>query len=468
MFSKHKTPTENILIVGLGGVGLYLAKRLIDEEYAVTIIEPDGKLLAQASNQIDARLIRGDGMSLDCWREASASSIDYLIAVTNNDAVNMMASLIAHKFGITQKIVRIRSLEFGKPQSIINAKDLKLDLSIYPEELAAQEIVRLIERNSANEIIEVADDEIQLLAAEIDHLSPWAHKNLITISKNHSSFYFRVVAIARGIKTIIPQGDDELLPGDHVSIMVRRQNLPSLMKLIGVQDKKQHKVLILGGGLVGRRVASLLEKTVQVILVEKDEARAKELTTLLPHTEVLNGDGSDGEVLAMAGLFGSDTLVTLTGENETNIMTCLLAKHLIQSKNEFSVANKTRTISLVSKEDYLVLASSTGSDIALNKKVMAANEILKYIRRREFRAVAHLHGFDAEVVELVAAPKSKITKKPLSQLDPYHQDKMIIGAVYKNDSWQIGVGDTIIECEQRVIVICASRYLKRIRKLFSS
>lgn len=221
------------------------------------------------------------------------------------------------------------------------------------------------------------------------------------------------------------------------------------------------KILIVGlggGGLIGSRVASLLEKSVRVVLVEKNERRAEELSTLLPHTEVLNGDGSDAEVLVMAGLFGADTLVTLTGENETNIMYCLLAKHLI----------KTRTISLVSKEDYLVLASSTGSDIALNKKVMAANEILKYIRKLEFRAVAHLHGFDAEVVELVAAPKSTITAKPLSQLEQYYQDKMIIGAVYREDSWHIGVGDTIIAGNERVIVVCASKDLKIIRKLFTN
>ncbi len=468
MFTRHKSPTEKILIVGLGGVGFYLAKRLVDEEYAVTIIESDSRLINQATTQIDARLIKGDGMSMNCWRQAEAGDMDYMIAVTDNDAVNMMASIIGHKFGIERKIARIRSLDFGKPDSIVSKRDLHLDLAIYPEELAAQEIVRLIERNSTNEVIETADGEIQVLAAEIDSLSPWAHKDLKTIARGHDSFFFRVVAIARGIKTIIPQGDDELLPDDHVCIMVKKRDLSSLMKLMGLRETKSHKVLILGGGLVGSRVASLLEKSVQVILVEKDEKRAEELVTMLPHTEVLNGDGSDAEVLTMAGLFGADTLVTLTGENETNIMTCLLAKHLIKNQNEYSTVPRTRTVSLVSKEDYLVLASSTGSDIALNKKVMAASEILKYIRGLEFRAVAHLHGFDAEVVELVAAPKSAITTKPLSQLDQYYQDKMIIGGVHRNGSWHIGVGDTVIEGDERVIVVCASRDLKIIRKLFSA
>ena len=467
MFNRKKKVTENILILGLGGVGFYLAKRLVDEEYAVTIIESNSKLIAQASNQIDARFIKGDGMSMNCWREAHAETMDYLIAVTDNDAINMMASLIADKFGIKQKIARIRSLEFGNDQSVITSKDLKLDLSIYPEELAAQEVVRLIDRNSGNEIIEIADEEMQLLATEIEELSPWAHKTLKELAQIHNNFYFRVVAIARGIATIIPQGDDELQPGDHICIMVRNKHLSNLKKLTGTSEHKQHRILILGGGLVGSRVAALLEKNVHVTLVEKDELRAEELAYQLQHTEVLNGDGSDGEVLALAGLFNSDMLVTLTGKNETNIMTCLLAKHLIKQKRKTQSSTKnTRTISLVSKEDYLVLAASTGSDIALNKKVMAANEILKYIRRREFRAVAHLHGFDAEVVELIAAPKSLITKRLLANLDQFHQEKMIVGAFYQNEKWQIGVGDTQIEAGQRVIVICASKHLKIIRKLF--
>ena len=467
MFNRKKKVTENILILGLGGVGFYLAKRLVDEEYAVTIIESNSKLITKASNQIDARFIKGNGMSMSCWQEAHANTMDYLIAVTDNDAINMMASLIADKFGIKQKIARIRSLEFGNDQSVITSKDLKLDLSIYPEELAAQELVRLIDRNSGNEIIEIADEEMQLLATEIEELSPWAHKTLKELAQLHNDFYFRVVAIARGIATIIPQGNDELQPGDHICIMVRNKHLPNLKKLTGTSEQKQHRILILGGGLVGSRVAALLEKSVQVTLVEQDEQRAEELAYQLQNTEVLNGDGSDGEVLAMAGLFNSDMLVTLTGKNETNIMTCLLAKHLIKQKQKTSATKKTRTISLVSKEDYLVLAASTGSDIALNKKVMAANEILKYIRRREFRAVAHLHGFDAEVVELIAAPKSLITKRLLANLDQFHQEKMIVGAFYQNDKWQIGVGDTQIEAGQRVIVICASKHLKIIRKLFS-
>lgn len=467
MFGKKSSPQENILILGLGGVGYYLAKRLAHEEYAITIIEPDPKVLSRADGQIDARLIKGSALDIDCWKEADAGKMQYLIAATNNDAVNMLASIIGDRFGIRRKIARVRSRHFGENDSILTSSDLKIDLLINPEELAAQEIVRLIKLNAGNEIVDIADGQIQLLATEIIDQSPFANKKLKDISQEFNEFPFRVVAIARGITTIIPSGHQELVPNDQVFIMAANRDLPRLMELTNIQLHRQQKVMILGGGLVGMRVAELLQKSVHVTLVENDEARAEELSYNLAHTEVLRGDGSDGDVLTAAGLFSVDTFIATTGENETNIMSCLLAKNLMRTKQRKNGNYaEARTISLVTKEDYLVLAQTTGSNIALNKKVMAGNEILKFIRRNELFSVAHLHGFDAEVVELITAPKSPITRKPLSKLDPYYIDKLIIGSVLRDDGWNIAVGDTHIKENERVIVICPSLYLKEVRKLF--
>ena len=287
MFLKKTPSPEQILILGLGGVGYYLAKRLIHEEHAVTIIETDPTLIQQADGEIDARLINGDGMSLKCWEEADANKMDYMIAVTNNDAVNMMASMIAERFGIKRKIARVRSLEFSNPDSLLTASDLKVDLLIHPEELVSQEIVRLIQYKSSNEIIDIAQGEIQLLATGIDEMSPLANRTLQEISARYSDFPFRVVAIARGISTIIPSGKQQILAHDHIFIMASRKHLPRLMEITGIRKQPKQRVLLLGGGLVGSRVAKLLEKAVPVTLIEKDGARAKELALDLGHTEVL-------------------------------------------------------------------------------------------------------------------------------------------------------------------------------------
>ena len=466
MLGKNRSGSENILILGLGGVGAYLAKRLVHEGYAITAIEPDTRLIRHTDSQLDARLIQGSAMSIDCWREANAENIDVLIAVTDNDAVNMLAAMIADRFNIPRKIARVRSLDFGGRDSLLKAEDLKIDLLIHPEELAAQEIVRLVKRTAGNEIIDIADGQTQVMATRVHETSPLAHQKLKSLSRAHSSFPFRIVAIARGITTILPGGDQEILPQDQVLIMAAKEDLPQLMALIGIKQQRRHRVMILGGGLVGCRVAELLGKGVKVKLVEKDETRAAELCHHLDHAEVLHGDGSDAEALDLAGLKDMDTFITATGENETNIMSCMLAKHLMTSTNGKNRVTERKTISMVNKEEYLVLAATSGSDIALNKKVLAANEILKFIRRGELLSVAHLHGFDAEVVEILAAPGSPITRIPLSRIDPSFYGKILIGGVFRDAHWQIAVGDTRIMAEERVIVFCKSMHLKDVHKLF--
>ena len=466
MTRKKKTASENILILGLGGVGTYLSKRLVHEGYAVTAIEPDSGLVRHADGYLDARLIQGSAMSMDCWREADAGNIDVLIAVTNNDAVNMMASMIADRFGIPLKIARVRSTDFDHPDSVLTAEDLKIDLVIHPEELAAQEIVRLVKRTAGIEIIDIAEGETQVMATRISETSPLANQKLKTLSRTYNSFPFRVVAIARGITTLLPGGDNEILPHDQILIMAAKRNLPRLMALAEVKQQRRHRVMILGGGLVGGRVAELMGKDVRVKVIEKDETRASELCHRLHHAEVLHGDGSDAEALDLAGLKDMDTFITTTGENETNIMSCMLAKHLMRATNGEDRHTEHKTISLVSKEEYLVLAATSGSDIALNKKVLAANEILKFIRRGELLSVAHLHGFDAEVVEILAAPDSPITRVPLSKLDPSYRGKILIGGVHRDGRWKIAVGDTQILPAERVIVVCKSLHLKDVHKLF--
>ncbi len=470
MNENKPAKSTNILILGLGGVGYYLAKRLVHEGYAITAIEMDSGLLRHADGNIDARLIQGSAMSLECWKEAGAEKMDYLIAVTNNDAINMISCLIGDRFGIPLKIARVRSTEFGYENSVLNAKDLKIDLIIHPEELAAQEIFRLIKLRAGNDIIAVAKGQIQAVATRIHEESTLVHRKLKDISLEYNEFPFRVVAIARGITTIIPSGDDILLPQDQVFFMASNENLTQLMGLTGVKQQKHHHVMIVGGGLVGSRVAELLGKSVSVRLIEKDEPKAQELSFALKNAEVLNGDGSDSDVLVSAGLMEMDTFITATGKNETNIMSCVLAKHLMTSQNSQKPnrpdSKQRKCITLVNKEDYVVLATTMGADLALNKKILAGNKILKFIRRGELLSVAHLHGFDAEMVEIVAAPDSQITRKPLSQLGSYYYGKILIGSIYRNGEWQVAVGNTHIQSNERVIVVCISKHLKDVQKLF--
>ncbi len=463
MILKKPTTNEKILLLGLGGVGFYLAKRLVHEGYSVTVIEQDRKKIRHADGNIDARILKGDAMSINCWKEADAQNIDYLIAVTDNDAVNILSSIIGDRFGIPRKIARVRSLELCTGTSVLNMEDLKIDLIIHPEELAAQEIVRLVKRTAGNEIIEIAEGQMQVMATRIHEASPLSNRKLNELSAEYRDLFFRVLAIARDTKTIIPGGNNQIKPNDQVLIIANQEALAKFMELTGLKQHNRHRVMILGGGLIGSRVAKLLGRSVKVKLLERNDYDAKELSFALEDTEVLHGDGSDAEVLEMAGLADMDTFITATQDDETNVMTSLLAKNLINTKNPESQA---KTIAMVNKEEYLVLSSTIGLDIALNKKILAGNEIIKYIRRGELLSVAHSHGFDMDIVELHVGKGSQICKTPLKKLDSRYYGKILIGTVFRNGKWEIAMGDTHLQEGDRAIAVCNSLMLKDLQLLF--
>jgi len=457
--------SENILILGLGGVGYYLAKRLSHEGHAITVLEQFPDSISRADGEIDARLIRADAMSFSGWLDADAEKMDYLIAVTDDDAVNIIGSLIADRLGIRQKIARVRSLALWQRDAPLTTEDVKIDLVIRPEELAAREIARLLKLRAGNVVFEIAGGQLQVVATRIDESSPLARIKLQELSQKYNHFYFRVVSIARGLSTIIPSGDEELLPGDNAFFLARTEDLSKVLELAREpSDEGRHRVMIIGGGLVGSRVAEILEKTFPVRLIERDPVRAEELSHRLDNTELLNGDGSDMATLLQAGLLDMDTIVAATSDNETNIMSCVMAKNVFKDKASEAAGKRFRSIALVGREEYLVMASTMGADVVLSKKVLAANEILKYIRRGKLLSVAHLHGLEADVVELVVGDGAPITRKPLLKIEGT-RGKIIIGGFSRDNGWQTAVGSTHLQAGDKVIAICTSDHLRDLQRL---
>jgi trk system potassium uptake protein TrkA len=246
--------------------------------------------------------------------------------------------------------------------------------------------------------------------------------------------------------------------------MTGRENLSLLMDMVGVRRERSHGVMILGGGLVGGRVAELLAKSVDVRLIERDYDRAEALSLRLDHATVLHGGELDERLLIESGIEEMDIFVAATGENQVNIMGCLLAKGMMKKRNPKGLG---KTIALVDKEDYLVLATTIGTDIALNKKILAANEILNFVRRGGWLSLAHVHGFDTEVVELMAAPGSPITRAPLSRQNLSSEERILIGAVFRDGRWRTAVGDTHIRENEPVIAVCEEHNVRDLRDLFS-
>ncbi len=458
---------DRVLIIGLGGVGTHLAKRLLSEGADVGIIESDPELVARAETELEADVKLGNALRLSSWKAVRAEEMDYVIAATNDDATNMMSALIADRFSIQRKIARVRSLDFDVG-SVLPPELLKIDLMVHPEELVAKEIEQLTKRASGHDLIDVGDNNMQVLAMRVREDSLLAGKTPRELAGEYGSLDFRVVALARGISTTIPQAETIIAPGDQVFILARTEDMPELMKMMDLKSGIISRLMILGGGLIGQRVAELLQRSVEVRLIERDPKVAEELAVQLPYTQVLQGDGTDLNTLVGAGVSDSSTFIATTGDNETNIISCLLAKHLMNRDNRDHSGEKGKTIALVNKEDLLVLASTIGLDVALNVKISAANEILKFIRRNELLAVAHLHGVDAEVVELVAREGSLITKKPLRKLASYFQEhQILIGGVKHAGIWSVAVGTTEVQVGDRVIAVCVSRHLSAVRKLFA-
>ena len=459
--------SQKILIIGLGGVGRYLAMQLAQAGHSITVIESNPKAIRRAEGEIDARMILGDAMSNSCWLEARARGMDYLIAVSDDDAVNILAALLADRFGIKCKIARVRSRGLWTDGAVITPEDLKIDLVIQPEELVAQEVTRLLKMHWSNSVFELAGGAIQVVGTRIGEASALVDLQVKEISQNLEGFDFRIVAIARDTNTLLPGGDDVVRLNDYVYCLARAEDVPSLMLVLGSGAKRRRRVMVVGGGHVGSRIAELLQDTFKLKLLEIDGRRAEQLVQDLEDVEILHGDGSDPDTLLTAGLLAMDTVITATGDNEANIMTSALAKQMIRNQPGERRGREAKTIALVKREQYLTLAASMGADIVLNRKVLAGDHILSHILGEAMLSVARLYGADAEVVELVAAPGSRITRYSLATVPGNREfrGKMIIGGVFQDGEWRAAVGDTRVEAGARVIAVCRPESLPDLEEL---
>jgi trk system potassium uptake protein TrkA len=264
------------------------------------------------------------------------------------------------------------------------------------------------------------------------------------------------VAIHRNFKTIIPSGNDRFFVNDQIFVITTPQGIEMILKLAGKENLKFENIMILGGGKIGRRVAQLLENMMRVKLIESDKEKTFSLADELSNTLVLHGDGRDIDLLAQEGIIDMDAFVAVTDDAETNIIACLMAKHLGVKK----------AIALVDKADYIPLTQTIGLDSLINKKLIAANNISRFIRRGEVVALATLEGIDAELLEYVAQPGSLITTKLIKDLN--FPKEAIVGGVIRNSSSFIVVGDSQIEAHDRVVVFSLPGAFKKIEKFFHS
>jgi trk system potassium uptake protein len=444
-----------ILIIGAGDIGFHLCKRLSLDKHDITLIESDPLKVAQAHEQLDVHIVEGSGSSSKVLKKADIENAEILAALTNNDEVNVLACRIAKKLNIPTTILRVRNPEYLSDKYLLTKDELGADFIIQPELQTANAIVQLVRQANATDIVEFEDGKIQLVGIRLDSKSSILNTQLMDIGKKYGNPPLRILAIKRKQFTIIPKGEDILLNGDQIYIVCDKEYLPNALSFFGKSDVKIDNIMIIGGGLIGEFVAKQLEDEISIKIIEENEKKSQFLAQALKETLVIKGDGSDLDLLTFEGLADMDEIITVSGDDETNIITSLVARHL----------KVQRTITLVKKFDYLPLTHAIGLDSIINKQMITVNAIKQIISRRKQAFFAELPGIDAEIIEFIANQKSKITKRPLAKVDV--PKDAIFGAVLRdNGSFEIPKGDTQIGPGDKVVVFTLPKALPEVEKLF--
>jgi trk system potassium uptake protein TrkA len=447
----------HIVLLGLGQVGSHLAQVLSRENHNIVAVDSNPIQCREADECLDIKVLQGHGSDHRVLEAAGIEQADMMIAVTRYDEQNVLACGLAARYGVKQKIARIRNPAFFENPPRFTLADWGVDLAIQPENETAKEIVLLVKRSAATDVLEFAGKRIQLIGVRIDATCPLVHKSLEAVSRDYPDKVFRVVAILRGAETLIPGGKDIFQNRDQLFVIAAADDIPGVIALMGKSDEKLQQIMILGGGRVGRATARLLdeEKDLSIKLIDSDADRALTLADELHRTLVIHGDGRDFNLLATEGILETDALVSATDDEETNILTSLLAKHL----------GVTKTIALVNRREYLPLMAPIGVNAAVNTNLITSNAILRLIRRGDVVSLATLSGLDAQAVEYLVHADSRITRKPLHKVN--FPRGAILGAVTRGDRIIIPVGETHIQPEDHVVVFSLPQALPDVDKLFS-
>jgi trk system potassium uptake protein TrkA len=445
-----------IVIIGAGEVGFTLAKRLSYEEHDLVLIDENIEKCTKVQEALDLSVIHGSGASQSVLIEAGLQSAEMLIAASGVDEVNILACMVASKMGVKRKIARVRNPEYYSKSSILSASDLGVDLFIHPEDEVTEEIVRLLMRSIASEIVEFENGKILMVGVKVDASCPILNMQLKNVGTEKQRRSFRVVAILKGNKTIIPDGNDYINKNDHVFVVTKAESLPEVLSLTGKIDQKLNKIAIMGGGMIGLGVASKLEQSgVDVTLIESDREKSIQIAGQLKKTMVVNADGTEIDVLAKEGILNMDAVVAVTSDDETNIITCLLAKHLGIQK----------TIALVNRVAYLPLMPVIGIDSTVNVRLSTVNAILHFVRMGEILSVATFHGIEAEAIEFEVKKDGGLTGKLLRQLKL--PEGSLVAAIVRGNEGFIPFGDSIIKTGDKVIAFALPNAVRSLEKRFA-
>jgi trk system potassium uptake protein len=444
-----------ILILGAGDVGFHLAKQLAQENHDVVVIEQDRERVRSIQDAMDAVVIEGNGASLATLERAGIAKTDLLLAVTSQDEINLMACLSASQYKVPKRIARVSKPDYYDHTGILPPERLGVDLMINPERECAVETYQLLHSAAATEFAQFEGGLVQLIGVRVKPDAPVAGKRLLEIGRRVGDVRALVVAIARGGETIIPTGATRIEAGDLAFILGEPPALPDVLSLAGYARFDLRRVIVAGGSREAWFLAHMLEEhRIECTIIEANRNRAVELAEELRRSLVFHGDATDLELLEMEAIGEADGFVAYTGNDETNLLSCLLAKSL----------GARKVVSLIDRMDYVPLVARVGVDAAVSPRLAAVNAILSYVRRGSVLAVATLKGTTAQGIEFDVPPDFRYAGMPLAKVKL--PTGSLIGAIIRGGQVIIARGKDQIMQGDRVIVFVRPEALRQVEALF--
>jgi trk/ktr system potassium uptake protein len=464
-----------VVIVGAGVVGLQIAKQLIDEKKDVVLIERDPERARIATNRLDCMVINKPGNSLEALREAGASTADFFIAVTDSDEVNLISCvLVGGEDSGPFKVARVRNIDYSSTP-VADEGFLGINFVVNPEVVAAETIIRTIEHGAISDIMFFEESGAQMRHLTVDADSPIVNRKLSDIAPAFG-VTFLVAVVLRDNDFLIPSGETVVNPGDILYIVATEESFEVLYRKLGTEKMDLRRIVIVGGGKIGAMIAAHLldgqkksggvikrlmkvfsdDRRRNVKIVDRDYARCKELSQQLPGALVINADVSDEGVFEEEHFANADLIIAVTGNQELNLVTAVYAKTL----------GIKRSVALVSKTNYIRVASQLGIDVPVSLKNSVVNTILKLIRKGTVRSVHSISEGSLEVMEISVDHNSVAADKRISDVRLPHG--ALVVSVLRDDQTIIPDGEYVLQGGDHIIVIAGIEFIERIQTLFTA
>ena len=443
-----------IIIAGAGDVGFHIARLLANEKHDITLIDLDKEKLSYAAGHLDVATQKGNSAFHSTLEAAGVNRADLLIAATSSEESNLTTAILAKHLGAQRTVARISNVEYLLKKEKADLMTLGIDEIISPESLAAREIKRLVKNVAFTDSFEFGGGQLSLIGISIDEDSSLVGKTLEETSHYNPHLDFITVAILRDNQTIIPRGNTTFRVNDHAYFIAQPNGVEKVKDLTSTSEVKVKNIMILGGTKVGFHAAKKLSLRYNVKLIEPDKDKCFMLADELQNTLIINGDVSNVELMEEENIDNMDAFIAVTNNSETNIISCLMAKNHGVSK----------TIAMVENINYIHLSQKIGVDTLINKKLIAANFVFRYIRKGDVVSLTSMHGVDAEILEFEVNERSKILGKNLSNID--FPKSAIVGGIIRDGNGLIPGGDFEFQPKDHVVVLARPECIRKIESYF--